>query len=67
MSNQKKRARTWGYEIVVKTDTDFKEKWARGYIEKYIDAMRIATENFKHRADVKFKWRELQDDEVPEI
>ena len=67
MSNQKKQKRTWAYEIVIEADTDFKEKLARGYTEKYLDAMKTATENFKHRADIKWKWRELQPDEVPSL
>lgn len=62
----KKQKRTWGYKIVVETDTDFKEEWARKYTEKYLEAIKTATENWKHKADVRWEWRKLQPDEVPD-
>ena len=62
MANKK---RTWGYEIMIETNSDFREEFIRNCFEQMMKGLKIYNETTKK--GTKIVWRELQPDEVEEL
>ncbi len=60
--SQEKKNRCWGYEIRIETDTDFKEKTIRDFIEHTLSATKEEMEDAFART--KFSFRHLQEGEI---
>lgn len=67
MSQQNRRIRKWGYLIILKTDTDFKEGWSGECVEGYIKGLQQAFKVFEHRGRVEMVYKKLELDEVSDF
>jgi hypothetical protein len=63
MKNKRKK-RSWGYFIIVNTDTDFKENWARKVITDLLSALDNSFDSWNHKARVGIHFEDLTDEEV---
>lgn len=67
MSQQNKRIRKWGYLIVLKTDTDFKEGWSGECVEGCIQGLQQAFKFFEPHGRIEMEYRKLEDNDVSDI
>ncbi len=51
-----KKTRKWGYELVFRADTGFKEEFMSRFIEGYLKALEENLKDFRNICKVDFKW-----------
>jgi len=67
MSNEKVKKRTWGYFIIVETNTDFKENWARKIIYTILTHLVSTFTDWDSKAKVKMTYTDIFEEETKYI